>query len=161
MNDPLRPYRKAFRAWRNTRRLDKEGERYRREFRRRGLSVPSPGRHRPRREGEESRVFRRRRAGTCAPSRYSTITTGSAPRFFRRSRSSGRSFTTTGGTGSTTGRGVAKGLKSAMNRPSRFSPGRPIDRPFHFIFAYLSGILVTPETVERLSASVSRWSTSH
>jgi hypothetical protein len=40
MNDPLRPMRRAFRAWRDHRRLEREGERYHRLFRARGLSIP-------------------------------------------------------------------------------------------------------------------------
>ena len=42
MIDPFRPYRKAFRAWRSLRRLEREREHYHREFVRRGLSVPDP-----------------------------------------------------------------------------------------------------------------------
>lgn len=42
MNDPLRPYRRRFRAWRNNRRLARELAFYRQEFRRRGLVIPSP-----------------------------------------------------------------------------------------------------------------------
>ncbi|MGB7631392.1 MAG: hypothetical protein WBM29_09960, partial [Candidatus Deferrimicrobium sp.] len=40
MNDPFRPCRKAFRAWRSLRRLERERVQYRREFVRRGLAVP-------------------------------------------------------------------------------------------------------------------------
>ncbi|MFQ5735690.1 MAG: hypothetical protein ACE5GY_02380, partial [Thermodesulfobacteriota bacterium] len=40
MNDPLRPIRRSFREWRKSRRLEKEGDRYRGLFLERGLSVP-------------------------------------------------------------------------------------------------------------------------
>jgi spore maturation protein CgeB len=42
MNDPTRPLRRAFRAWRNQQRLVREARYYHNEFRRRGLKIPSP-----------------------------------------------------------------------------------------------------------------------
>jgi hypothetical protein len=45
-----------------------------------------------------------------------------------------------------------KGLKEAMNRDLlRFSRDLVRERPLHFIFTYLSGELVTPDTVRELS----------
>ncbi|PKN66942.1 MAG: hypothetical protein CVU54_17635 [Deltaproteobacteria bacterium HGW-Deltaproteobacteria-12] len=40
MNDPLKKYRQQFRIWKNNRRLEREKEYYRREFAARGLSIP-------------------------------------------------------------------------------------------------------------------------
>jgi hypothetical protein len=42
MNDPTRPLRRAFRAWRNQQRLVREARYYHDQFRRRGLKIPSP-----------------------------------------------------------------------------------------------------------------------
>ena len=41
MNDPFRPLRRAFRAWRNRKRLEQEQMRYRKLFHARGLSIPA------------------------------------------------------------------------------------------------------------------------
>lgn len=153
MNDPLRPYRMALRAWRNTRRLDMEGERYRGEFLRRGLSIPSAD--------AIARTGRARRPGLTPVPRGSLRTLavfhdynwertaflpalekfGEVVHYDWRDRyDHGR-------------KDWEKGLKEAMNRDLLdFARAAHRDRPFHFIFAYLSGILVTPETVERLSA---------
>lgn len=40
MNDPLKRYRQQFRIWKNNRRLEREKEYYHREFAARGLSIP-------------------------------------------------------------------------------------------------------------------------
>ena len=40
MNDPMRPLRRAFRVWRDQRRIEREGDRYRRLFRERGIAIP-------------------------------------------------------------------------------------------------------------------------
>ena len=152
MNDPLRSYRKAFRAWRNTRRLDREAERYRREFSRRGLSVPSPD--------AIARAVQARRPGLAPVPRgalrtlaifhdYNWERTALLPALAKFGEVVHYDWRDRFDHGK---REWRKGLMSAMNRDLLdFARAAHRDRPVHFLFACLSGILVTPETVERLS----------
>jgi hypothetical protein len=152
MNDPLRPYRKAFRAWRNLRRLEKEGERYRREFERRGLAVP---------DAEAIRRSVRARRPDLSPVPRGGMRTLAIFHDYNWERTA--FLPALGKFGEVTpydwrerfdhgSREWRKGLKAEMNRDLLgFARSLVRDRPLHFIFAYLSGELVTPETVRELS----------
>lgn len=151
MNDPFRPYRKTFRAWRSLRRLEKEGEHYRREFDRRGLSVPCPE--------AIARAVKTRRPGLSPVSRgslrilaifhdYNWERTALLPALAKF----GDVLHYDWRDKYDPGKKRQGGLKEAMNRDLLgFARSSHRDRPFHCIFTYLSGEQVTPETVERLS----------
>lgn len=152
MTDPLRPYRKTFRAWRNKRQLEREGKLYRQEFQRRGLSVPDPD--------AIARAVQARRPGLAPVPRgaqrilaifhdYNWERTALLPALakfgnvvqydWREKFDHGR-------------KEWRKGLKEAMNRDLLcFASALARERPLHFIFTYLSGELVAPETVRQLS----------
>lgn len=153
MNDPLKPYRKAYREWKNKRRLQREAAFYRREFERRGLAVPD--------SDAIARAVKARIPGLAAIPRgslrtlaifhdYNWEATALLPALskygevvhydWRERFDHGR-------------KDWGKGLKAEMNRDLVESARmRMREGPIHFVFAYLSGELVTPETVEALRA---------
>ncbi len=153
MNDPLQPYRKGYRAWRNSRRLEKEQAFYRREFARRGLVLPDAD--------AIARAVRSRRAG-IAPVPRGTLRILAVFHDYNWERTALLPALGTYGEvvhydwrekfdhGSKDWR---KGLKEGMNRDLiAFSRAQRRKGPVHFVFTYLSGELVTPETVRDLSA---------
>ena len=153
MNDPLKPYRRRFRAWRNQRRLRREGEHYAAVFRARGLTIPDDaairealkGRFpdlRPKPPGGLSIIALYHhynwedRALKPALEKFGTVRHYDWFGDFDHSRPGWRR----------TGKG-------AMNRALRAQVGRwaAEERP-DAIFTYLSGELVDPETIRDLRA---------
>jgi hypothetical protein len=153
MNDPLKPYRRRFRAWRNRLRLRCEGERYAAAFRARGLTIPDDaairealkGRFpdlRPKPQGTLSIIALYHhynwedRALKPALEKFGTVRHYDWFGDFDHSRPDWRR----------TGKG-------AMNRDLRERVGRWAgeERP-DAIFTYLSGELVAPETIRALRA---------
>jgi len=152
MNDPFRPYRKAFRAWRSERRLEREADGYRRKFLQRGLSVPDPD--------AIARAVEARRPGIAPVSRgavrtlaifhdYNWERTALLPALatfgdvvhydWREKYDHG-------------GKERRTGLRDAMNRDLLgFVRAQIRERPLHFIFTYLSGEIVALETVRQLA----------
>ncbi|MBI5905405.1 MAG: glycosyltransferase [Deltaproteobacteria bacterium] len=152
MSDPFRPYRKAFRAWRSLRRLEREREHYHQEFVRRGLSVPDPDAIR--------RAAKNRHPGLPVVPRGSLRTlaifhdfnwerTAFLPALGKFGEAVCYDWRDRFDHGS---RDWEKKLKAEMNRDLLgFARALSKERPLGFIFTYLSGGLVTPETVRELS----------
>jgi len=152
MTDPLRPYRKAFRAWRNARRLEKEGERYRGEFLRRSLSVPPldvisravKGRH-----PDLSPVSPGSLRTLAIFHDYNWERTAFLPALGKFGEVVWYDWRDRFDHGS---KDCRKRLKGEMNRDLlEFARARSMEWSPGFIFTYLSGGLVTPETVQELS----------
>jgi hypothetical protein len=152
MNDPFRPYRKAFRAWRSLRRLDREREHYRREFDRRGLSVPDPDAIMRAVKARRPRLARLPRGAlhTLAIFHdYNRERTAFMPALGKFGEAVCYDWRDRFDHGSKDWR---KKLKGEMNRDLlEFARALSKKRPLGFIFTYLSGELVTPETVRELS----------
>lgn len=152
MNDPFRPYRKAFRAWRRLRRLEREREYYHREFERRGLAVPDPD--------AIARAVKARRPRLASLPRgalrtlaifhdYNWERTAFMPALGKFGEAVCYDWRDRFDHGSKDWR---KRLMGEMNRDLlEFARALSKERPLGFIFTYLSGELVTPETVRELS----------
>jgi spore maturation protein CgeB len=153
MNDPFRPYRKAFRAWRRLRRLEREREYYHREFERRGLSVPNPD--------AIARAVKARRPRLASIPRgalrtlaifhdYNWERTAFMPALGKFGEAVCYDWRDRFDHGNKDWR---KRLMGEMNRDLlEFARALSKERPLGFIFTYLSGELVTPETVRELSS---------
>jgi glycosyltransferase involved in cell wall biosynthesis len=153
MSYPLKFYRKAYRSWRNRRRLEKEGERYRGEFERLGLSVPDDDAIRravKARRPDLSPVPRGSLRSLAIFHDYNWERTALLPALetfgevvhydWRDRYDHGR-------------KEWRKGLKEEMNRDLLgFARTFMRKRPVHVIFTYLSGELVTPATMRELSS---------
>lgn len=153
MSYPLKSYRKAYRSWRNRRRLEKEGERYRGEFERLGLSVPDDDAIRravKARRPDLSPVPRGSLRSLAIFHDYNWERTALLPALetfgevvhydWRDRYDHGR-------------KEWRKGLKEEMNRDLLgFARSFMRERPVHVIFTYLSGELVTPATMRELSS---------
>jgi spore maturation protein CgeB len=153
MNDSLKPYRKAYRAWKNKRQLEREGALYQREFACRGLVVPDAhviARAVKARTPRLARVPRGSLRTLAIFHDYNWEATSLLPALgkygevvhydWRERFDHGR-------------KDWSKGLKAEMNRDLlEFARTRFREGPLDFIFTYLSGELVTPETVRDLSA---------
>lgn len=152
MNDPFRPYRKTFRAWRSLRRIEKEREHYRREFDRRGLAVPDPD--------AIARAAKARRPCLAVAPRgalrtlaifhdYNWERTAFMPALGKLGETVCYDWRDRFNHGSKDWR---KRLKGEMNRDLlEFARALSREQPLDFIFTYLSGELVTPEIVRELS----------
>ena len=153
MSYPLKSYRKAYRSWRNRLRLEKEGERYRGEFERLGLSVPDDDAIRravKARRPDLSPVPRGSLRSLAIFHDYNWERTALLPALetfgevvhydWRDRYDHGR-------------KEWRKGLKEEMNRDLLgFARSFMRERPVHVIFTYLSGELVTPATMRELSS---------
>jgi hypothetical protein len=153
MSYPLKSYRKAYRSWRNGRRLEKERKRYRGEFARLGLSIPDADAIRravKARRPDLSQVPRGSLRTLAIFHDYNWERTALLPALetfgevvhydWRDRFDHGR-------------KEWRKGLKGEMNRDLLgFARALMRERPVHVFFTYLSGELVTPETMRELSA---------
>ena len=153
MSYPLKRYRKAYRSWRNRRRLEEEGERYRGEFERLGLSIP---------DDDAIRRAVKARRPDLSPVPRGSLRTLAIFHDYNWERTALLPALETFGEvvhydwrdrfdhGKKEWR---KGLKEEMNRDLLgFARTLVRARPVHVIFTYLSGELVTPAAVGELSA---------
>jgi len=153
MNDPLRPFRKSFRAWKNLRRLEREAADYRSRFRRNGLAVPG--------DRAISLAIRSKFPDLKPVPKGGYHMIAVYPNYNWENESllpalakfgSVRHYDWTGkyDHGSKT---WDESLKPRMNRDLvEFVRSCAEREPVHFLFAYVSGGLVSPGTVEELSA---------
>jgi hypothetical protein len=153
MIDPLKPLRKSLRAWRNLRRLEREEARYRDLFMKRGVAVPD--------EHAVSTAIRTKfpdlspvPKGTfnivAAYHDYNWENVSLRPALEKFGRVHHYDWAEKYDHGA---REWNASLKAEMNRDLvEFVRGRAREGPVHFLFAYLSGGLVSPETVAALSA---------
>jgi hypothetical protein len=152
MNDPLKPLRKSFRAWRNLRRLEREEAYYRTLFRRRGLSIPD--------DCAVSRAIRSKypdmkpvpKGGfnsIAVYHNYNWENESLRPALAKFGRVHHYDW------GEKFDHGAKEwntSLKAEMNRDLvEFVRRRVREAPVHFLFAYISGGLVSPAIVEELS----------
>ena len=153
MSYPLKSYRKAYRSWRNRRRLEKEGERYRGEFERLGLSIP---------DADAIRRAVKARRPDLSPVPGGSLRALAIFHDYNWERTALLPALDTFGEvvhydwrdrfdhGKKEWR---KGLKEEMNRDLLgFARTLLRERPVHVFFTYLSGELVTPATVREFSA---------
>ncbi len=153
MSYPLKSYRKAYRSWRNRRRLEKEGERYRGEFERLGLSIP---------EADAIRRAVKARRPALSPVPRGSLRTLAIFHDYNWERTALLPALETFGEvvhydwrdrfdhGKKEWR---RGLREEMNRDLLgFARTLLRERPVHVFFTYLSGELVTPATTRELSA---------
>jgi hypothetical protein len=153
MSHPLKSYRKAYRSWRNRRRLEKEGERCRGEFERLGRSVPDDDAIRravKARRPDFSPVPRGSLRTLAIFHDYNWERTALLPALetfgevvhydWRERYDHGK-------------KEWRKGRKEEMNRDLLgFARTLMRERPVHVIFTYLSGELVAPAAMRELSA---------
>jgi spore maturation protein CgeB len=153
MSYPLKSYRKAYRSWRNRRRLVKEGERYRGEFERLGLFVPDDDAIRravKARRPDLSPVPRGSLRSLAIFHDYNWERTALLPALETFGEVVHYDWRDRYDHGRTEWR---KGLMEEMNRDLLgFARAFMRERPVHIIFTYLSGELVTPATMRELSS---------
>jgi hypothetical protein len=153
MNDPLKPFRKSFRAWRNKRRLEREEAYYRALFRRRGLAIPD--------DRAVSRAIRSKfpDLGPVPKGGFNSVAVYHNYNWENESlrpalAKFGRVHHFDWGDRYDPGaKEWSASLKAEMNRDLvEFVRRRVREGPVHFLFAYLSGGLASPGTIEALSA---------
>lgn len=153
MSCPLKSYRKAYRSWRNKRRLEKEGERYRGEFERLGLVLPDADaicRAVKARRPDLSPVPRGSLRTLAIFHDYNWERTALLPALEKFGEVVHYDWRDRYDHGKKEWR---KGLKEEMNRDLiGFARTLMRERPVHVFFTYLSGELVTPATMRELSA---------
>jgi spore maturation protein CgeB len=154
MNDPLKPLRRSFRAWRNSRRLEKENVLYGKLFLKRGLSVPSnedikalmrdrfPGRN-ARRKGGLHILAIYHDYNWEGPSLGPSLAAFGDVRTL-----DWRDPALAGGRGPSDGDWMARMNAGMLQRAAQWNTGRRFD----VIFTYLSGEQVTPEAMDGLRA---------
>ncbi|MDO8738396.1 glycosyltransferase [Candidatus Deferrimicrobium sp.] len=152
MSYPLKFYRKAYRSWRNKRRLEKEGVRYRGEFERLGLVLPDADaicRAVKARRPDLSPVPRGSLRTLAIFHDYNWERTALLPALEKFGEVVHYDWRDRYAHGKKEWR---KGLKEEMNR-DLFGFARTLmcERPVHVFFTYLSGELVTPATMRELS----------
>jgi len=152
MNDPLKPYRKSFRAWRNKRRLEREEAHYLALFRGKGLAIPDD---RAISQAIRSKfpLLRPVPKGSfniiAGYPNYNWENESLLPALAKFGRVRHYDWTKEYDHGS---KAWSSSLKKKMNRDLvKFVCDCAEEAPVHFIFAYLSGGLVSPGTVEALS----------
>lgn len=152
MNDPLRPFRRTFRAWRKSRRLEKEGRRYRELFREKGFALPDDAGIRaaissrfpnlsPRQKGSLNILAIYHSYNWEGPSLGPSLAAFGKVRtidWMDPALSNGL-------------RPGERGWKERMNEGLlAMASGWAASRPFDAVFAYLSGEQVSPQTIAAL-----------
>jgi len=152
MSYPLKSYRKAYRSWRNKRRLEKEEERYRGEFERLGIVLPDADaicRAVKARRPDLSPVPRGSLRTLAIFHDYNWERTALLPALEKFGEVVHYDWRDRYDHGKKEWR---KGLKEEMNRDLiGFARTLMRERPVHVFFTYLSGELVTPATMRELS----------
>jgi len=152
MNDPLRPLRRSFRAWRNRLRLTREGIRYRKLFRERALSVPL--------DQEVQEAVKRRIARNISRPKGNLRILAIYHNYNWEGPSLGPSLASFGEVRHLDWRDPALAAGKSPSDPDwmntmnegllRTAYAWALERPFDVVFAYLSGAQVKPRTLERL-----------
>jgi len=152
MNDPLRPLRRSFRAWRNRLRLTREGVRYRKLFRERALSVPL--------DQEVQETVGRRIARNISRPKGNLRILAIYHNYNWEGPSLGPSLASFGEVSHLDWRDPALAAGKSPSDPDwmntmnegllRTAYAWALDRPFDVVFTYLSGAQVKPRTLERL-----------
>lgn len=148
MNDPLRKYRKRFRAWKNSRRLQAESSRYEKIFSDRNLSIP---------DAETIRKILRNRFPEISPKLKGRLNILAVYHNYNWENASLKPALEKFGSVRVydwwdefdhSRHGWLKGPRSKMNEALlRTASSWSRERPFDLIFTYISGELVSTETV--------------
>lgn len=152
MNDPLRPLRRKFRAWRKSRRLEKEGRRYRELFQEKGLALPDDAGIRAAVGSRRPKLAPRKKGGLNILAIYHSYN-WEGPSLGPSLAAFG-SVRTIDWMDPALSKGLRpgeRGWKERMNEGLlAAASGWAASRPFDVVFSYLSGEQVTPQTLAAL-----------